>query len=128
SLSAVFALKAASQPSTQTPCSEVSGRCNKAAGEVAPPSNPLTGPTAPERPVCAPGSLSSHCIADHLFLRGDCPGPPLAGFAACSPVSSAGHPKGRARARPRFLLWHGLPTLPQQRPALADVPAQVDGK
>ena len=30
--------------------------------------------------------------------------------------------------RPRFLLWSGLPTLSQQRPALADLSAQVDGK
>src|SRR5262249_31909162 len=34
--------------------SGVSGE-NKAAGEVMPPSNPLTGPAAPERSVCAPG-------------------------------------------------------------------------
>src|SRR5262249_39163429 len=35
------------------------------AGEGVPPSNPRTGPTAPGRPVCAPGSLSSQCTADH---------------------------------------------------------------
>jgi hypothetical protein len=33
-------------------------------GEVVPPSSPLTGPTAPGRPVCAPGCLSTHYTAD----------------------------------------------------------------
>jgi len=29
------------------------------AGEVVPPSNPLTGPAPPERPICAPGVVLS---------------------------------------------------------------------
>jgi hypothetical protein len=37
----------------------------KAAGEIMPPSNPLTSPIAPGRPVCAPGWLSSHDTAGH---------------------------------------------------------------
>jgi hypothetical protein len=42
----------------------------KAAAEVVPPSNPLTGPTAPGRPACASGSLSSRDTADQTALRG----------------------------------------------------------
>src|SRR5438093_707638 len=29
-----------------------------------PPSKPLTGPAPPRRSVCAPGTMSLHCIAD----------------------------------------------------------------
>src|SRR6266498_1328108 len=36
----------------------------KVAGEVLPPSKPLTGPAPPRRSVCAPGTMSLHCIAD----------------------------------------------------------------
>src|SRR5690242_20085051 len=37
---------------------------NKAAGEALPPSKPLTGPAPPWSSVCAPGTMSLHCIAD----------------------------------------------------------------
>src|SRR5262245_29413640 len=41
---------------------------NNAAGEAATPSHPPTGPTAPGRPVCAPGSLPLHNTADQHLL------------------------------------------------------------
>src|SRR5713101_2946903 len=32
-----------------------------------PPSKPLTGPAPPRRSVCAPGTMSFHCIADRVY-------------------------------------------------------------
>jgi hypothetical protein len=45
----------------------------KAAGEVVPPGNARTGPTAPGRSVCAPGSLPSPDTADQAAQRGEFP-------------------------------------------------------
>src|SRR5216684_4459103 len=40
------------------------GLCKKRPVRSLPPSKPLTGPAPPRRSVCAPGTMSSHCIAD----------------------------------------------------------------
>ena len=71
-------------PSERRPMRTATNEADAAGGGV-PPSNPLTGPTAPRRPACAAGSLASHSTAGHPARRGDFHDYPIPGPHAVRP-------------------------------------------